>query len=77
MKEVSINLPLVHKGKVRDIYNVDDQHLLFVTTDRLSAFDVVFDQPIPNKGRVLTQVSNFWFEKTKNIVTNHLTEIRL
>lgn len=77
MKEVSINLPLVHKGKVRDIYNVDDQHLLFVTTDRLSAFDVVFDQPIPNKGRVLTQVSNFWFEKTKNIVPNHLTEIRL
>ncbi len=77
MREVSINLPLVHKGKVRDIYNVDDQHLLFVTTDRLSAFDVVFNQTIPNKGRVLTQVSNFWFEKTKNIVPNHLSKVCL
>ncbi|MEJ2633635.1 MAG: phosphoribosylaminoimidazolesuccinocarboxamide synthase, partial [Acidihalobacter sp.] len=54
-------LPLIHRGKVRDIFAVDDEHMLIVTTDRLSAFDVVLPTPIPGKGRVLTQVSNFWF----------------
>jgi phosphoribosylaminoimidazole-succinocarboxamide synthase len=54
-------LPLVHRGKVRETYEVDDDHLLLVATDRLSAFDVVFDQPIPDKGRVLTRLSTYWF----------------
>jgi len=74
--ETSIqSLPLISKGKVRDIYAVDDDHLLMVTTDRLSAFDVVMGEPIPGKGIVLNQMANFWFEHLANIVPNHLTGI--
>jgi phosphoribosylaminoimidazole-succinocarboxamide synthase len=61
---------------VRDIYDVDADHLLIVTTDRLSAFDVVLPDPIPLKGTVLTQISRFWFEKTRHIVPNHLTDVK-
>ena len=68
------NLELVAKGKVRDIYAVDSDHLLIVTTDRMSAFDVVLPNPIPGKGEVLTQLSEFWFEKTQSIVSNHMTD---
>jgi phosphoribosylaminoimidazole-succinocarboxamide synthase len=71
------HLPLITRGKVRDIYEVDDKHMLIVTTDRLSAFDVVLPEPIPNKGIVLTQVSNFWFEKLSHIVPNHFSELTL
>jgi phosphoribosylaminoimidazole-succinocarboxamide synthase len=63
----------IHEGKVRDIYAVDADAMLIVTTDRLSAFDVVLPDPIPNKGRVLHQISNFWFGRTRHIVPNHLT----
>ena len=74
--ETSINsLPLISKGKVRDIYAVNDQYLLMITTDRLSAFDVVMQEPIPGKGIVLNQMANFWFERLKHIVPNHLTGI--
>ncbi len=74
--ETSIqSLPLISKGKVRDIYAVDDDHLLMVTTDRLSAFDVVMGEPIPGKGIVLNQMANFWFERLGHIVPNHLTGI--
>ncbi|MEW5893943.1 MAG: phosphoribosylaminoimidazolesuccinocarboxamide synthase [Pseudomonadota bacterium] len=72
--ETSIqSLPLIHRGKVRDIYAIDAERMLIVTTDRLSAFDVVLPTPIPGKGRVLTAVSNFWFDKLKHILPNHLT----
>jgi phosphoribosylaminoimidazole-succinocarboxamide synthase len=64
-------LPLLHRGKVRDVYAVDADHLLIVTTDRLSAFDVVMPEPIPGKGRVLHQISEFWFDHTAGIVRNH------
>ena len=67
------HLTLRNRGKVRDIYELDAGHLLIVTTDRLSAFDVVLPQPIPGKGEVLTRVSNFWFERTRDIVPNHLS----
>jgi phosphoribosylaminoimidazole-succinocarboxamide synthase len=63
----------IHTGKVRDIYEVDAGSMLIVTTDRLSAFDVVLPDPIPAKGRVLNSISNFWFERTRHIVPNHLT----
>jgi phosphoribosylaminoimidazole-succinocarboxamide synthase len=66
-------LEKIHEGKVRDIYAVDADAMLIVTTDRLSAFDVVLPDPIPNKGRVLHQISNFWFGLTRSIVPNHLT----
>jgi phosphoribosylaminoimidazole-succinocarboxamide synthase len=66
-------LQKIHKGKVRDIYAVDANAMLIVTTDRLSAFDVVLPDPIPDKGRVLNFISNFWFDKTRHIVPNHLT----
>ncbi len=68
------NLELLVRGKVRDIYNVDDNHIMIVTTDRLSAFDVIMPDPIPDKGKVLTQVSNFWFKRSEHIIKNHLTE---
>jgi phosphoribosylaminoimidazole-succinocarboxamide synthase len=71
------SLPLVARGKVRDIYAVGDDHLLIVTTDRLSAFDVVLPDPIPGKGAVLTAVSNFWFERTRALVPNHLADLDL
>ena len=67
------SLPLIHRGKVRDLYAVDDARLLIVATDRLSAFDVVLPTPIPDKGRVLTAVSNFWFARLAHILPNHLT----
>src|ERR1700761_7179494 len=66
-------LEKIHEGKVRDIYAVDADAMLIVTTDRLSAFDVVLPDPIPNKGRVLHQISDFWFGRTGHIVPNHLT----
>ncbi|MHB9100058.1 MAG: phosphoribosylaminoimidazolesuccinocarboxamide synthase [Sulfuricella sp.] len=69
------SLPLLNRGKVRDIYAVDDQHLLIVTTDRQSAFDVVLPTPIPDKGEVLTAISNFWFDRLKDIIPNQLTGI--
>lgn len=68
------SLPLIHKGKVRDIYEVDDDHLLIVTTDRLSAFDVILPDPIPGKGAILTATSNFWFERFKDTVPNQLSD---
>lgn len=67
-------LERIHEGKVRDIYAVDSATMLIVTTDRLSAFDVVLPTPIPEKGRVLTEISNFWFERTRHIVPNQLTD---
>jgi phosphoribosylaminoimidazole-succinocarboxamide synthase len=69
------SLPLLHRGKVRDIYGVDDQHLLIVQTDRLSAFDVILPTPVPGKGRVLTTLSNFWFAKLGHVIPNHLSGI--
>ena len=72
----SINsLPLLNRGKVRDIYAVDDERLLIVTTDRLSAFDVVLPTPIPGKGEVLTRISDFWFARLGHILPNQLTGI--
>ncbi len=70
-------LELINRGKVRDIYRIDAEHLLIVTTDRLSAFDVVLPQPIPGKGEVLTRVANFWFRRTRDLVANHLSDIPL
>ncbi len=69
------SLDLINRGKVRDIYDIDDELLLIVTTDRLSAFDVVLPTPIPGKGEVLTAVSNFWFDKLKHILPNQLTGV--
>jgi len=71
------SLTLVNRGKVRDIYAVGDDHLLILTSDRLSAFDVVLPTPIPGKGAVLTAVSNFWFQRTGAIIANHLAELTL
>jgi phosphoribosylaminoimidazole-succinocarboxamide synthase len=71
------SLKRIHQGKVRDIYDIDADHMLIVTTDRLSAFDVVLPDPIPRKGAILTQISRFWFERTRHIVPNHLTDIPL
>ena len=69
------SLPLIARGKVRDIYAIDDDTMLIVTTDRLSAFDVILPEPIPGKGKVLTAVSNFWFDKLAGVSPNHLTGI--
>ena len=66
------SLPLIHRGKVRDLYALGDEHLLIVTTDRLSAFDVVLPQPIPGKGAVLTALSAFWMDRFEPIIPNHL-----
>ncbi|MFA6987385.1 MAG: phosphoribosylaminoimidazolesuccinocarboxamide synthase [Arenimonas sp.] len=66
-------LPLLHQGKVRDVFGLSDQRLLMVATDRLSAFDVVLPDPIPGKGEMLCQISNFWFDKTAHLIANHLT----
>jgi len=68
-------LTLIHQGKVRDSFALDDNHMLIVASDRLSAFDVVLPDPVPGKGALLTKVSNFWFEKTRDIIDNHLTGI--
>jgi phosphoribosylaminoimidazole-succinocarboxamide synthase len=87
MQQISQSAPLfesnlsglkkIHQGKVRDIYDVDAEHLLIVTTDRLSAFDVVLPDPIPFKGAVLTQISLFWFDKTRHLVANHLSAVKV
>ncbi len=69
------SLKFLHRGKVRDLYEVDAEHLLIVQTDRLSAFDVILDDPIPGKGEVLTAVSNFWFDKLAQVIPNHLSGI--
>ena len=69
--------PLVHRGKVRDSFAIDDQHLLIVASDRLSAFDVVLPDPIPGKGEILTRISNFWFKRTAGIIPNHLSGIEV
>jgi hypothetical protein len=69
------SLPLLSRGKVRDIYAVNDEQLLIVTSDRLSAFDVILPNPIPDKGKVLTQVANFWFDKLAHIVPGQLTGV--
>lgn len=71
------SLSRIHQGKVRDIYAIDDEHMLIVTTDRLSAFDVVLPDPIPGKGSVLTRISRFWFDRTRHIIPNHLTDFPL
>jgi phosphoribosylaminoimidazole-succinocarboxamide synthase len=70
-------LKKIHQGKVRDIFDVDAEHLLIVASDRLSAFDVVLPDPIPFKGQVLTQISLFWFAKTAHITPNHLSGVRV
>lgn len=72
VKETKLNLPFVGRGKVRDIYSVGNDHLLMITSDRLSAFDVVLPNPIPLKGYVLNQISLFWFDFFKKLVPNHL-----
>jgi phosphoribosylaminoimidazole-succinocarboxamide synthase len=71
------SLPLLRRGKVRDIYAAGDDHLLIVTTDRISAFDVILPDAIPGKGAVLTATSNFWFERTEGLVANHLSKLTL
>ncbi len=69
------SLKFLHRGKVRDIYEIDAERLLIVQTDRLSAFDVILPTPVPGKGRVLTQVSNFWFERLGHVIPNHLLPV--
>lgn len=69
------SLPLIHQGKVRDIYDVDANTMLLIATDRLSAFDVILPTPIQDKGAILTEIANFWFEKLKHVIPNHLTGI--
>ena len=71
------NLKLLARGKVRDIYDLDNDHLLIVTTDRLSAYDVVMPNAVPGKGKILTEISNFWFKMMEDIIPNHLTEISI
>ena len=66
---------LLHRGKVRDLYAVDAERLLIVQTDRLSAFDVILPTPVPGKGRVLTEMSNFWFRKLRHVIPNHLLDV--
>ena len=75
--KIELSLPLIHQGKVRDIFDIDRNNMLIVASDRLSAFDVIFDQVIKNKGKVLTSIANYWFDKTSHIIQNHLTGIRL
>ena len=67
------SLKKIYSGKVRDLYEIDDKRMLMIATDRLSAFDVILDEPIPEKGKILTAISNFWFDKLKDVVPNHLT----
>ncbi|MDX8380973.1 MAG: phosphoribosylaminoimidazolesuccinocarboxamide synthase [Ghiorsea sp.] len=71
------SLKLLHSGKVRDMYEIDEQHLLIVTTDRLSAFDVILPTPVPRKGEILNQVSNFWFKKMADIIPNQMGTLSL
>ncbi len=69
----TLSLKKIYSGKVRDLYEIDDKRMLMVATDRLSAFDVILDQPIPEKGKILTAISNFWFDKLSGVVPNHFT----
>jgi phosphoribosylaminoimidazole-succinocarboxamide synthase len=71
------SLPLLHSGKVRDIYDIDDRHMLIVTTDRISAFDVIMPTPIPGKGIILNQVTQFWLNKLAHIIPNHQSNLKL
>jgi phosphoribosylaminoimidazole-succinocarboxamide synthase len=71
------SLELIHQGKVRDCFAIDEEHMLIVASDRLSAFDVVLPDPVPGKGVLLTQISNFWFERTSHIIDNHLAAITI
>ena len=76
--ETSIkSLPLLQRGKVRDVYAVGDDHLLMIATDRLSAFDVVLPEPLPGKGKILTRVALFWFEQMADLMPNHLSDLKL
>ena len=75
LKSTITSLPLIHQGKVRDIYDINADTMLLVSTDRLSAFDVILPTGIANKGAMLTQMANFWFEKLKDVIPNHLTGI--
>ncbi|MFI8382923.1 phosphoribosylaminoimidazolesuccinocarboxamide synthase [Pseudomonas sp. NPDC079086] len=68
-----LSLKKIYSGKVRDLYEIDDKRMLMVATDRLSAFDVILNEPIPDKGKILTAISNFWFDKLKDLVPNHFT----
>ena len=67
------SLKKIYSGKVRDLYEIDDKRMLMIATDRLSAFDVILDEPIPEKGKILTAISNFWFDRLRAVVPNHLT----
>lgn len=69
----TLGLKKIYSGKVRDLYEIDDKRMLMVATDRLSAFDVILNEPIPEKGKILTAISNFWFDKLKDLVPNHFT----
>jgi len=71
------NLKRLHTGKVRDIYEIDDEHMLIITTDRISAFDVIMPTPIPDKGKILNQVTRFWLNRLQHIIPNHLANIPL
>ena len=73
--ESQLDLPLIHRGKVRDVYEVDDNTLLMVASDRVSAFDVVLPQPIPNKGEVLTQITAWWLKQLENHLEHHLIAV--
>lgn len=68
---------MISSGKVRDIYDIDKEHMLIVATDRISAFDVILPDPVPGKGRILTALSNFWFARMQHIIANHLTDTRI
>lgn len=69
----SLSLKKLYSGKVRDLYEIDDKRMLMVASDRLSAFDVILNEPIPDKGKILTAISNFWFDKLKDLVPNHFS----
>ncbi|SDE96740.1 phosphoribosylaminoimidazolesuccinocarboxamide synthase [Phytopseudomonas seleniipraecipitans] len=77
MTTPSLSLKKIYSGKVRDLYEIDDKRMLMVATDRLSAFDVILEQPIPEKGKILTAISNFWFDKLADVVPNHFTGDRV
>ncbi len=76
-KATSLSLKKLYSGKVRDLYEIDDKRMLMVASDRLSAFDVILEEPIPEKGKILTAISNFWFDKLKDLVPNHFTGDRV
>ena len=77
MSKTSLSLKKIYSGKVRDLYEIDEARMLMVASDRLSAFDVILEQPIPEKGKILTAISNFWFTKLADLVPNHFTGDRV